>query len=81
MSEPQSVASAPGQVTDPRSLRWLRIAIVLLFVGIVCELIALLDLTPPTFIAFAFLGIPCMVGGMLIYVVHVWRLLRKKEAL
>ncbi len=67
--------------THVRSLQWLRIAIVLLFIGIVCELIALLDLTPPTFLAFAFVGIPCMLLGMLIYVVHVWRQLRKKDAL
>jgi len=62
-------------------LKWLRASIVLLFIGIVCELIALLDLTPPTFVAFAFVGIPCLVIGMLIYLVHVWRLLRSKDAL
>lgn len=73
--------SAPEAVVTPAGLKWLRIAVILMFIGIVCELIALLDLTPPTFIVFAFIGIPCMGIAMLIYLVHVWRELRKKGAL
>ena len=73
--------STPDAVVSKGSLKWLRIAIVLMFIGIVCELIALLHLTPPTFLAFAFIGIPCMGIAMLIYLVHVWRELRRKDAL
>jgi len=62
-------------------LKWLRIAVVLVLIGIMSEFVAFLHLTPTTFLAFAFVGIPCMAVGMLIYVVHVLRHLRDKGAL
>lgn len=62
-------------------IKRLRIAIVLVLIGVITELVALVDLLPGTFMVFAFVGLPCMALGMLIYVVHVWRQLRKKDAL
>jgi len=62
-------------------VQWLRLAIVLVLIGLVTEAITLIELTPPTFVVFAFVGLPCMVLGMLIYAVYVLRLLRKKDAL
>ncbi|MFO0747591.1 MAG: hypothetical protein U1F43_18275 [Myxococcota bacterium] len=63
------------------SVQWLRLAVALVLVGIVTELLTLLDLTPPIFLAFVMIGVPCMALGMLIYIVHVLRTLRKKDAL
>ncbi len=62
-------------------LKWLRLSIVLILLGFAAELIALVHLTPATFVAFAFLGLPCLGLGMLIYVIHVIRDLRRKDAL
>jgi hypothetical protein len=64
-----------------REVKRLRLAIVLVLIGVLSELIALLDLVPPTFLAFVFIGLPCMALGVLIYLVHVWRTLRRKDAL
>lgn len=60
---------------------WLRFAIVLVLIGIITQFIAYLKLTPPTFFLYALIGIPCMLLGMLIYGVHVFQQLRKKDAL
>ena len=59
----------------------LRVAVVLVLIGVLTELLTFIDLTPPTFLAFGFIGIPCMLGGILIYVIHVLKQLRKKDAL
>lgn len=67
--------------TSTPNVKWLRIAIVLVLIGIVTQVAALADLTPATFMAFAFVGLPCMGLGMLIYVVNVLRQLRNKDAL
>jgi len=62
-------------------VQWLRLAIVLVLIGIITQFIAFLDLTPPTFFLYALIGIPCMLLGMLIYAVHVYKQLRHKDAL
>jgi len=63
------------------NVKWLRIAVVLVLVGVLTEIITLVGLTPPTFLLFVLVGVPCMLLGMLIYVVHVLKQLRKKDAL
>lgn len=63
------------------TVKWLRLSVLLICVGIVTELISVVSLTPPTFLAFVIVGIPCMALGVLIYVVHVARHLRKTGAL
>ncbi len=62
-------------------IKRLRIAIVLVLIGVITELVAFVDLLPGTFMVFLLIGLPCMALGMLIYIVHVWRQLRKKDAL
>lgn len=68
-------------MTSTPPLKWLRVAIILVLVGFAVEFVALLHLTPATFVAFAFLGLPCLGLGMLMYVIHVIRDLRRKDAL
>ena len=53
----------------------------LVLIGILFELVVLLELTPMTFLGFTFIGIPCLGLGVLIYLVHVIRQLKKKDAL
>lgn len=68
-------------MTDGHGVKRLRLAIVLVLVGVLAELIALLDLVPFTFVLFVFVGLPCMALGVLIYLVHVWKMLRRKDVL
>jgi len=63
------------------SLKPLRFAIAFILVGILFELVVLLDLTPMTFVGFTFIGIPCLGLGVLIYLFYVVRQLKKKDAL
>lgn len=63
------------------SVKWLRLAVVLVLVGIVTELLTLVELNPPIFLGFVMIGVPSLLLGVLIYVVHVLRTLRKKDAL
>ncbi len=60
---------------------WLRIAVLLVLVGVATEFIAVASLTPGTFLTFVLLGVPCMLLGVLIYVVYVVRVLVKRNAL
>jgi len=53
----------------------------LVLIGVLAELIALLDLSPFTFVLFVFIGLPCMGLGVLIYLTHIWRNLRRKDLL
>ncbi|MCC6621904.1 MAG: hypothetical protein IT385_11650 [Deltaproteobacteria bacterium] len=63
------------------SVKWLRIAVVLVLIGVLTQIVTLISLTPPTFLAFVIVGVPCMLGGVLLYVVHVFKQLKKKDAL
>ncbi len=59
----------------------LRIATILILLGIVLMLIGQFHLTAGTFMAMAMVGYPCIGLGVLIYVGHVFRTLTKQGAL
>jgi len=64
-----------------KTIKWLRIAVVLVLIGILTEALAFLWFGPSTFLLFVLVGVPCMVAGMVIYVIHVLSELRRKRAL
>ena len=51
-------------MTNPLSkitaTQWLRIAVVLVLIGLVTEILAFVVLTPATFMAFVIIGLPAM---------------------
>ncbi|HRE88448.1 MAG TPA: hypothetical protein PK095_04830 [Myxococcota bacterium] len=59
----------------------LRKAVIFLFIGILLELLSFALPTPFWISAFMFAGIPCLAFGMFLYVLTVWRGLKKKDAL
>lgn len=59
----------------------LRFALILVLIGLIVELVSQLVLSPLTFLAFVGIGVPCMALGVFLYVVHVLRELKKKDAL
>ncbi len=74
-------AAEKGKARVEPTGKLLRIAIVLVFVGLALELVPLLYFRPITFVIFFFLGIPIAGLGMLIYVWRVLRNLRETGAL
>lgn len=63
------------------SLKRLRVAIVLLMIGIGIQLGAFIYPHPPMFVLFGAVAVPCMVTGMALYASYVWKQLRKKDVL
>lgn len=61
--------------------RVLRVAIGLELIGLACELVAVLDLTPGTFLLFMGVGTPCLGLGALLFVAYLYRSLTDKGAL
>lgn len=59
----------------------LRRAVLFLFVGILLELVSFFVPTPEVIALFVFLGIPCLLFGVLLYALTVWRGLKQKDAL
>lgn len=83
-SEPPSDderARERAPAADARGARTLRKAAVLLLIGLALAMVATLKLTPLTFVLFAFLGIPAVGVGVVLYVWHVIRELRARGAL
>lgn len=72
---------APAKSRKDATGRALRLAIILVFGGLVLELVPLLYFRPITFLIFFFIGIPVAGLGMLIYVWRVLRGLQEKGAL
>ncbi|MCA9519205.1 MAG: hypothetical protein KC635_29925 [Myxococcales bacterium] len=68
----------PAKKTDVKLLRWTAF---LLIIGLALEAIAVAALSPTTFVPFAFIGAPCILLGMLLYLVHVVRELKRTKAL
>lgn len=71
----------PTNELSPRAKRRLRIAIVLIVVGLLTELFALLAFTPTTFLLFVMVGCPLMAVGVVLYLVHVIRDARQQRLL
>lgn len=63
------------------AVRSLRIAASLVLLGLLLALLAQLVLTPGTFLTFVVVGLPCLVAGAVLFLVHVYRRLRRKDAL
>ena len=63
------------------SVTALRIAALLILIGLVLTLIGQFHLAPATFLAVVMVGFPCMGAGAVIYIVHVLRTLKKTGAL
>lgn len=72
----QSVLSA----RQMKSLKRLRLAVVLIAIGLVLELVALLSFGPGSFVIFVAVGGPCIGLGMLLFLLHVVKDLRKRDA-
>lgn len=70
-TQPEPGAVAPDVPLSPKHLRRLRVAIVLILVGLVTEVFALLAFTPATFLLFVMIGVPTLGLGMLIYLITV----------
>lgn len=64
-----------------RGRRLLRVALVLLVLGLLTEGVALLNLTPLTFLLFVGVGAPLIVAAVLLYLAHVVRELTARRAL
>ncbi|MEZ4268543.1 MAG: hypothetical protein R3F39_19430 [Myxococcota bacterium] len=64
-----------------KGIRLLRVAVVLIFVGLLLELVAVVSLTPATFMIFVGVGVPALLLGVLLYLVRVVAVLKRKDAL
>ena len=58
----------------------LRVAVILVVIGLCTELVAQLFLVPATFLVFVAVGVPCLTAGTVVYLVHIFRTLRRKDA-
>lgn len=54
--------------------RALRLAILVVLAGLALELLSILWLTPGTFLAFVFIGVPLVALGLAIFLRGLWRL-------
>jgi hypothetical protein len=64
-----------------KSVRVLRASVILILLGLLLELVAVVALTPLTFMLFVGLGVPSLLLGVGLYVVRVLGMLRQKDAL
>lgn len=59
----------------------MRTALALTMLGLVIEAFCLYELTPGTFLIFALVAVPLNAAALLLFVVAVWRNLRRGEGL
>ncbi len=79
-------ASASSEISvvgplSPDKVRFLRAAVLMIFLGLLCELVAMISLNPATFMLFAVVGAPLTLAGVGLYLVHVVRRMIDKRAL
>lgn len=64
-----------------KGIRLLRAAVVLIFIGLLLELIAVVSTTPTTFMVFVGIGVPALLLGVVLYLIRVVAVLKRKDAI
>ncbi|MCB9788506.1 MAG: hypothetical protein H6744_17630 [Deltaproteobacteria bacterium] len=64
-----------------KGIRLLRISVILILIGFVLELLVVVSTTPTTFMLFVMVGLPALGLGMLLYLIRVFAVLKRKQAL
>ena len=70
-----------GASANATTITAARRALALIIAGLLFALYCTLHVTPGRFMLFALIGAPLLAGGMLLFLLRVWRFVREKGAL